>query len=85
MPYKDRIKATEVSARWHHIVDELLGRKLFVGRACQFTPEDEERYRHHYVPISSLGKVGVNTCYVGEIVDPVRSMGTVGFYWNKVK
>lgn len=79
------MNAAEVSQRWHSIVDNLLGRKLFVGRACQFTPDDEERYKHRYVSVTNLGKLGVNSCYIGEVVDPVKSLSNLTFYWTKLK
>jgi hypothetical protein len=85
LPSKDQLNVTGVSRRWHRLVDEKLGRKLFIGRTCQFIPEDEERYRHHYVEIDAITKVGVNSCYFGEVSDPDRDTSTIGYYIQKLK
>lgn len=74
-----------VCKRWYSIVNEVIGRKLFVGRQCQLVPLDQDRYLHNYVDISEIAKVGVAECFVGEIADPIRSMTLWSRFFTKIK
>lgn len=77
--------ASLVSKRWYVIIDEWLGRKLFIGRQCQFVAQDEDRYKYSYVDPFEMTKIGIRECFVGEVVEPTRNMTLWSRFFSNIK
>ncbi|ODM94856.1 hypothetical protein Ocin01_11826 [Orchesella cincta] len=77
--------ASLVSKKWHTVIDEMVGRKLFIGRQCQFVPQDQDRYLHQYVDISKISEIGVVECFVGEVTDPNQTQTLLTYLVTRLK
>ncbi|CAL8095439.1 unnamed protein product [Orchesella dallaii] len=77
--------AASVSKRWHTVVDSMIGRKVYLGNQCQSVPQDQERFFHPLSDFSTISKLGVSECVVGEIVAPNRTRTFLTYLFSELK